>query len=170
MEKRDHFTTVCRLAVEFTICCFVGWAYEVLLYWLFYGYYQERGVLTLPLLPIYGFGGLALLVLFRRNKGWAWVFFGSMLLTTVLELVCSYLFEWILGESLWDYSHWWLDFEGRISLPSSLIFGIMSLLLIKGLNPLMQKFEEKSPRWIVRTLGILCAAVLLGDFGWTVLV
>ncbi len=167
MSRKDAFTFICRLAAEFTICCFAGWVYEILLYLLMYGYYQERGVLQLPLLPIYGFGGLALLALFRKKKDWAWVFFGSILLTTVLELGCSYLLEWIFGESLWDYSHWWLDFEGRISLPSSLIFGVMSLLLIKGLDPMMQKFQEKSPAWLVRGLGMLCILVLLGDAVFT---
>lgn len=167
MSRKDAFTFICRLAAEFTICCFAGWVYEILLYLLMYGYYQERGVLQLPLLPIYGFGGLALLALFRKKKDWAWVFFGSILLTTVLELVCSYLLEWIFGESLWDYSHWWLDFEGRISLPSSLIFGVMSLLLIKGLDPMMQKFQEKFPAWLVRGLGMLCILVLLGDAVFT---
>lgn len=167
---KDGFTLICRLAAEFTICCFCGWLYEVALYLIMYGYYQERGVLQLPLLPIYGFGGLALLTLFRKRKDWAWVFFGSILLTTVLELVCSYLLEWIFGESLWDYSHWWLDFEGRISLPSSLIFGVMSLLLIKGLDPMMRKFQEKSPSWLVQSVGMLCMLVLLGDAVWTFLV
>ncbi|MBR4101382.1 MAG: putative ABC transporter permease [Oscillospiraceae bacterium] len=164
---KENYTLICRLAAEFTICCFCGWLYEVALYWMMYGYYQERGVLQLPLLPIYGFGGLALLALFRKRRNWAWVFFGSVLLTTALELVCSYLLEWIFGESLWDYSHWWLDFEGRISLPSSLIFGMMSLLLIKGLDPMMQKFQEKAPSWLVQGIGTLCMLTILGDAMWT---
>ncbi len=170
MSHKERFTTICRLAVEFTICCFAGWVYEIMLYLLMYGYYQERGVLHLPLLPIYGFGGLALLLLFYKRKNWASVFFGSVILTTVLELVCSYLLEWILGRSLWDYSHWWLDFEGRISLPSSLIFGVMSLLLVKGLDPLMQKFQENARSWLVQAVGTLCMLVLIGDALWTLLV
>lgn len=164
--KEQRFTGICRLSVEFTAASFAGWLYEVLLNLAMYRSYMDRGVLHLPLCPIYGFGAMALLLLFRRHRGWLTVFLGSSLLATVLELVTFEPLRRLMGYRLWNYSAWWLNYKGMISLPSSVIFGIMSLALIKGLDPLMHRMQEKAPAWLVRTLGITCGVLILADTVW----
>ena len=154
--------SVCSYVLEFTVCAFCGWIYEVLLEFAVYHRYSDRGVLHLPVCPIYGFGGLALLMLFRRRNGWQFVFIISTVMTTVLEFGASYLLEHF-GYRLWDYSDWPFDFEGRVSLLSSLIFGMLAVGLIKGVHPLMGHFREAVPAWIVCVSGIGCGLVLLAD-------
>ncbi len=164
--ERSKLTGICRLSIEFTICSFAGWLYEVLLNLIMYQSYTDRGVLHLPLCPIYGFGGLALLVLFHRHRGWVTVFLGSSILATVLELATFEPLRRLMGYRLWNYSAWWLNYKGMVSLPSSLLFGVMSLALIKGLDPLMECMQKKAPVRLVHTLGIGCAAVILADAVW----
>lgn len=166
----DHwFTLLCSYGTEFAVCSFAGWLYEVLLNLLVYGMYADRGILHMPICPIYGFSALFLLLLFRKHNGWFTVFAGSTAIVTVLELVCSYPLEAWLGFRLWDYSAWPLHFEGRISLFSSLIFGALSLLLVKGVHPLMRRFSAWAPPWLVRTLGLVCMGAIGVDFVLTVL-
>ncbi len=165
-QASPKFTALCALAVEFTISSFAGWFYEVMLNLIMYRNYTDRGVLHLPLCPIYGFGALTLLLLFCRHKGWLTVFLGSSVLATVIELLTFEPLRRLLGYRLWNYSAWWLNYKGMVSLPSSLIFGLMSLALIKGLHPLMQKFRENAPARLVQGMGIGCAAVILADAVW----
>ncbi len=149
-------------AVEFTVCALCGWLYEEGLELAVYHAYADRGVLHLPLLPIYGFGGLLLVLLYRkRNAAW-FVFVTAALVTTVLELAASYPLEWALGYLPWDYSAWICNFDGRISLLSSLIFGGLALLLVKVVHPLCRKLED-APSIPVNLAGILCGAAFLTD-------
>ncbi len=158
-----------RCAVEFTLCSFAGWLYEVLLNLVMYQFYEDRGVLHLPLCPIYGFAGLALLLLFRKQHSWIAVFLGSAIIPTILELVTFEPLRRLMGYRLWNYSAWWCNYRGIISLPSSLLFGLMGLVLLKVIHPLMDTAQQKAPAWLLQGLGILCTAVILGDAVWTFL-
>ena len=160
---KTKFSTFCRYAVEFSLCSLCGWVYEALLELLVYGRYTDRGMLHLPVCPIYGFAGFALLFLFRSRRSWLTVFAGSVLLPTVLELVSYAPLEKIAGYPLWDYSAWLWNYRGIISLPSSLLFGVMGLLLVKGIHPLMDLVHRKMPEKWLCIAGILCTGTLLTD-------
>lgn len=163
MSRKERFTKFCCAGIEFTLCSFLGWLYEILLNLFMYGYYADRGVLHLPLCVIYGFGGIALRILFRRDPDWRIVFLGSTVIPTILELLTYEPLRSLAGYSLWDYSAWWWNYRGIISLPSSLIFGVMGLLLIKGLHPLLCKLQKKAPAWLIQGLGMLCILMILAD-------
>lgn len=135
----------------------------MLLNLIVYQQYMDRGVLHLPLCPIYGFAGLMLLLLFRRHGAWWIVFLGSVAIPTILELLTYEPLRRIMGYRLWNYSAWWCNFKGIISLPSSLLFGLMGIILLKGIHPLMDTIRQKAPTWVMRGLGILCAAGIVGD-------
>ena len=158
----QHLKRILTYVIEFTVCALCGWLYEEGLELAVYHAYADRGVLHLPLLPIYGFGGLLLVLLYRkRNSAW-FVFLTSTVVTTILELVASYLLERVLGWIPWDYSAWVLNFEGRISLFSSLIFGGLALLLVKAVHPFCRKLED-APDLPVIAAGSLCTAAFAVD-------
>ena len=157
-----HFTLLMTYVIEFTVCALCGWLYEEGLELAVYHAYADRGVLHLPLLPIYGFGGLLLVFLFRKRSDPLFVFVTSTIAATVLELAASYPIEYFLGYALWDYSAWVCNFEGRISLFSSLIFGGLALLLVGCVHPLCRRLTD-APRVPVCLTGILCGTALLTD-------
>ena len=157
-----RFTLAKTYLIEFTVCAFCGWLYEEGLELAVNHAYADRGLLHLPLLPIYGFGGLLLVLLYRKRNDAPFVFVTAALVSTVLELAASYPLEHFLGWLPWDYSAWFCNFEGRISLPSSLIFGGLALLLVKLVHPLCRKLED-APRLPVDLAGILCGAAFLAD-------
>lgn len=148
--------------LEFSVCAFCGWLYEEGLELVVNHAYADRGVLHLPLLPIYGFGGLLLVWLFRKRNHPVFVFLVSTIATTVLELAASYPLEKILGYLPWDYGEWFLNFEGRISLFSSLIFGGLALLLVNAVHPLCRKCTEAFPKLVIG-IGAVCGILLLSD-------
>ena len=157
-----RFTFTMRYVIEFTVCAFIGWLYEEGLELAVYHDYSDRGVLHLPLLPIYGFGGLLLVLLYRKHNSAPFVFVTGAAVSTLLELAASYPLEQALGYLPWDYSDWVCNFEGRISLPSALIFGGLALLLVKAVHPLCRKLTHAPPA-AVNILGMLFAAAFLTD-------
>ena len=167
---KTKFTLVMTYVIEFTVCSFIGWLYEEGLELVINHSYSDRGILHLPLLPIYGFGGLLLMLFYRKKDHSAfYIFFTSMLITTALELAASYPLEWILGYIPWYYGGWFLNFEGRIALVSSVIFGLMGILLVKAVHPFCRKLE-RSPAAAVNTAGIICALAFVIDLSILLLV
>lgn len=147
----------------FTVSSCVGWLYETILTSVRRGTFAERGFLQLPLCPIYGFGAIVLLAMFGRMKR-AWlIFVVSTVVTTLIELAASYLLEYVFHMQLWTYKHWPLQFQGRISFWSSVLFGTLSVLLIKVITPALKRtMRELSgrSRWF---LSLLVAGAILLD-------
>ena len=167
-KKSLSFTQTASYAAEFAVCGFVGWLYEITVMYVMYHKYEPRGFLHLPILPIYGCFGLILLLIFRRRSGAVFVFVVSTAVTTAGELAASYIIEAVLGEQLWTYHMWRFNFQGRIALYSSLMFGGLSLLLVKAVHPLMRMFCKKLPR-VCAAAGCICAAAIAGDLLYTIL-
>ena len=151
-------------AFEFAVCGFVGWLYEVTVMYVMYRDYEPRGYLHLPILPIYGFFGLILLLIFRKHNNIFLVFLVSMAVTTAGELAASYIIEAVLHTQLWTYHMWKYNFQGRIALYSSLMFGGLSVLLVKAVHPLTRLLYRKAPPTASLGLGIACLAMIGGDF------
>lgn len=129
--------------LEFTVCSFTGWLYEVLLTLAVQGELVNRGFSRLPLCPIYGIFGVFLPVLaapfYGRKYSAVNIFLFTCAASTVFELAASYIIEAVLGYRLWDYSRWILNFEGRISMLSSLVFGVLGLLFLYVLRPSVER-------------------------------
>lgn len=162
------YKTLCSAIILFIFCGICGWIYETALTSYVWGRFADRGFLHIPVLPIYGVFAFLMIPLFKKHNGWLTVFFGGMISTTLLELGASYIIEWILNDSLWDYSSWDFNFQGRISLYSSLIFGAMSIILIKLVYPLVKTIHQKAPSWVTCFLGTAFALILISDFIYTV--
>jgi len=141
VHKSYYFIT--KYFLMFILSSFIGWAYEIICEFILYGYYFDRGVLHLPACPIYGFGMLMLYPVFRKVKNPLAVFAGSALITTAIELASSLILEYRFHMILWSYEGWPFNYQNRISLVSSCIFGIMALLFIRLIAPLIQKLYEK---------------------------
>lgn len=71
----------------------------------------------------------------------------------------------ILHQRLWSYRDWDFNFfDGRISLYSSLMFGVLSLILIRAVHPLVNKFSEKSSARTISITGSICGLAIIADF------
>lgn len=132
--------------------CFIGSFAGVvveLLWCLFrYGYLESRsGLVYGPFNLLYGAGAVALtlaLYRFRNRSGWL-SFAGGFVVGSVLEYVCSWGQELILGSRSWDYSAMPFNLNGRICLLYSIFWGVLGVLWIKDLYPRMAKLILKLP-------------------------
>ena len=145
----------------FMMYAVIGWIYEVFLEVVIYQWgYRDRGILFGPYCPVYGVGALAFIFTmwnFLKNKNLKnkvllipIVFLGCMGIATLIELIASYLCEWILGSWPWQtYVDYKYNFQGRVALSPSLRFGLGGVLFLYILQPLFEKVVDKlSSKWL----------------------
>lgn len=123
--------------LKFYACSFLGWLLETAIFSINNRRWINRGFLNGPFCLIYGFGAILLLGLLSplRNT-WLLVFLAGAAITTLLEYLASWVLEKLFKARWWDYSGKPFNFQGRITLYHSLIWGLLGLALIYGLNPL----------------------------------
>lgn len=116
----------------------------------------ESGILFGPCTPIYGIGVVLILVLSKfffynlhmpRWKETIIVFFILIFALTLIEWLGGILIEKIFGVVFWDYSHMKFNFGHYISLEISLLWGILSILLIYVIHPFLDKLITKIPSY-----------------------
>ena len=126
----------------FMMYSIIGWIYEVFLEVVVYRWgFSNRGVLFGPYCIIYGVGALILifslgglqkkrLYLGKVLVTPVLVFIGIVVITTVVELIASYIMEFTQGGWQWDYTRFAFNFEGRIALNPSIRFGIGGMVFL----------------------------------------
>ena len=118
------------------IYSFIGWVYESVLCSITQKTLVNRGFLNGPICPIYGFGALSVILLLKDiQHNLIALFLASMVVTGVLEYLTSYLLEHFFHAKWWDYSDQPFQIEGRVCLLGVTVFGLMSVLLIRVVNP-----------------------------------
>ncbi len=157
MKKIYPFLT--EYLLLFALASFFGWLYEIICCFVIYHRYYDRGVLHIPICPIYGFGILILIFLFWKVKNPFLLFTGSVLVTTGVELISSYVLEYKFGLILWSYEGWPLTFQNRISAVSSLLFGLMAVTFIKLVKSPADKLFASKYRYVAATAVVIAAVM-----------
>lgn len=167
--------TIERYFFYFMLYSVIGWLYEVFLEVVVYRWgFSNRGTLFGPYCIVYGVGALALLFALRGLQQkeifigkfkvtWILVFFGIVVITTVIELVASYIMEWAAGEWMWDYTRFAFNFQGRIAPNPSLRFGLGGMLFLYVLQPLFERLADSIPPKVFSAVVGALAVVFLLD-------
>ncbi len=148
----------------FFILAFIGWLWEVVLYFITAHAFINRGVYRGPYLPVYGVGGLLLYFLFHSyQKKPIRVFLMSAAVCSVLEYLTSFFLERRWGIRWWDYSGHFLNINGRICLMGAAAFGVGGAVLVCLFFPLYEKIYLKMNRkWRTR-ICLLMLAIFAAD-------
>ena len=173
--RRENLKKVQEYFLYFMFYSVIGWCYEVFLEVVVYRWgFSNRGVLFGPYCVIYGFGALILLF----SLGWLMkrkirvgklnitpvlVFLGIVLITTVVELVASYIMEATRGAWMWDYTRFAFNFQGRVALNPSIRFGIGGMVFLYILQPLFERGVRKMPQRAMQIVFLILAVLLCAD-------
>ncbi len=129
-----------------------GWIVEVLHVGLISEKkFYNRGFLNLPIIPIYGFGSLFIITIFKYiSLNIVANFIIIIILTSSLEYLTSLIMENLFHLKWWDYSKYKYQIHGRVCLRNSILFGIGGLLILKvnplvlvGINQIDEQFLKK---------------------------
>lgn len=130
----------------FFVYCLIGWVWESIYESILNKKILNRGFLNGPYIPLYGFGGLIILLFLQRfqtpfmNIMTVKIYFIGAIGATVLEYVTSYVLEKILKARWWDYSEYPLNLNGRICLIATVFWGVVAVAAIDFINPFLLKF------------------------------
>lgn len=172
LDLRDYMRTysLSSLAVIFFVFSFIGWIWEVSLRLIIDGVLINRGSLHGPWIPIYGFGGISiLLLLYRYRSNIHKHFLYSMVVAGLLEYFASLMLEFIHhGKKWWDYSGYFLNINGRVTLEGLIAFAIGGILAVYFVGPRIDEFLKKRNKRNVRLICILIGLLFLADAGYSI--
>lgn len=141
----------------FYIYGFLGWCLEVTYVTVCKGKFVNRGFLNGPVCPVYGFGAVSVIAaLTPLKENLLALYFGSVLLTSFLELVTGFAVEKIFHQRLWNYSRVPFNIGGYICLKFSLGWGFACLFTLKIIHPVASE--------LVRILPNILGNILLAVF------
>lgn len=125
----------------FVIYAFVGWCCEVAFAAVKSGTFVNRGFLTGPVCPIYGFGMLIVaLLLTPLANSWLLLFVGAVVLTSLLER--------FFHQKWWDYSAFRGNIGGYICPQFSLLWGVACVAVMKVVQPLVMRLIDAFPHLV----------------------
>ncbi len=140
---------------------FLGWCMEVVLKYIQFHRFINRGFLTGPICPIYGSGAILITLAFRLlsrfESGIGTTFAVSFILCGTLEYLTSYYMEKRFHTRWWDYSQKPMNLHGRVWIGNLVLFGLGGVLIIHVLNPFLLKCLAGFP---LRTKGIIAGIIL----------
>nr|WP_317282912.1 DUF975 family protein [uncultured Sellimonas sp.] len=158
--KLDYHRTYswCSVILIFFAFSMIGWLWEVSLHLFGDGVFVNRGFFHGPWLPIYGTGGVLVILLLKR-------FVDKPLVTFFLTVVVCGVVEYFVALFLWEFKqmYWWnytgyfLNLHGRICAEGLLVFGLGGCVFIYIVAPFFDEIFKKIPRKIAI---ILCVVLL----------
>lgn len=137
----------------FSIYAVLGYILETTLKHLFF-HNLDNHTMYGPWIPLYGFGVCIIIAIMRlvfnrvklnKTKKVIIFFIISTIALTLLELVSGYIMEVLTGKIMWDYSSLKFHIGPYIALEVSLIWGIISLVIVYLINPVLNKIIKKIP-------------------------
>ena len=152
------------LILLFFIFSGMGWIWEVILHIIEDGMIINRGVLAGPWLPIYGAGGILILLLLKKWRRQPFHLFGMiMLLCGTIEYFTSVMLEMLFGVRWWDYSDMLFQLRGRVCLEGLTIFGFGGLFIVYAAAPFLDNRIQKLSTQKRRILCMLLLLLFTGD-------
>lgn len=145
-----------KLFIFFLIGCIFGTYYEQLLHFFTTGEWSSRpGLLIGPFNPIYGIPAVILLIILVREnekRGIIKTYLYSAIISGVAEYLISFFGEYIFKVKFWDYTGYFLNINGRTTIPFMLFWGVLGVILLKVLYPYISKWIEKAPYKIAQPI------------------
>lgn len=132
----------------------------------------RRGVIYGPFSPIYGVGAVLIVWLLTRKKRSHihTILYGAMV-GGIFEYLISFLQETFVGTVSWDYSHHFLNINGRTTIPFMLVWGVFSFFFIQCIYPKISSMIERIPYRFGKVMVSVLAVFLVFDMliSWTAL-
>lgn len=167
MSNLLWFEYISNIILAFASYAFAGWILESLYRSLIRQQVINPGFIKGPFLPIYGTFTLLVTIAYPWlvNLAWEWQFVIFIVLSTALEYISSLFLDWYFRLKLWDYYDIPLNFQGRIALPYSLLWGVLGLIFANFIHPWFKYNLLQVPLM----LRIILAAIFLTYFIWDVM-
>lgn len=185
--EQSAFRRACILTLLAALFSFLGWVMETLLFLYLHREFNDRGLLVLPLCPIYGVSLLLCYALLKTPRSGFWekwyrsantkkgrvcvaiavaVLYAACaaLLATVTELITGFIYHRGFSVRLWNYHRKEDNFRGYICLRNSLLWGALIMCVMGALWYPLQNVFARAKTGVLATCAILIGVSALADF------
>lgn len=127
----------------------------------------NRGFMTGPFCPIYGFGATAgYIILHPLANNIVALYVVGAALATIFEFLVAKLMMKLFGEVWWDYNDKFCNYKGVLCLESTLAWGLYAVIIITFLfDKVMGLVDQYPVAWGIKTI-VLVTALAAVDFGY----
>ena len=161
--------SILNMTLFFFLFSVIGWLFEVGFYLLNEGSFINRGTLTGPWLPIYGTGGLLIILFLKplRRKP-PLLFAVSFVMCGILEYATSYFLELFVHKRWWDYTGYFMNINGRVCLEGLTVFGLAGVAVTYFIAPVTDNLLERMSVKTRRIMAGILIALFVIDIIWTI--
>lgn len=134
-----------KILIYFIIYSIIGFFLETVFAIITKGTLESRqSFLYGPFCIVYGIGAICLIFTVNKYKdNNLKLFLYGMIVGCTVEYFTSYIGEQIMHIKWWDYSNDFLNIHGRTCLFYAICWGILTIPLIKYINPYFDKIIDK---------------------------
>lgn len=150
--------------------CFLGWIWECFYVSVNQAWknkkweFINRGFLHGPLIPIYGFAAITILLTTLQLRGNTLaVYIIGALTATLFEIVTGSVMERLFKVKYWDYSDMPLNYKGHICLFVSLFWGVFSVLLVQVIHVPAENIVLGIPEFVSEIVAFSTMIVFVYD-------
>ncbi len=149
----------------FYLYSFFGWCFESTYVSVSERKPVNRGFMKGPFLPLYGTGAIMMLLVSKPFEAHWWaVYIAGCVGATILEYITGVVMEGLFKVRYWDYSHKPLHFRGYICLESSLVWGVLTLLITYVIHQPIANMVFLLKEKYLNLITILLTFYIVGDF------
>lgn len=164
VEERRIINLLIRIFWVFVIGSIFGFFAEMLYALVYTRTLQIRqGLVYGPFIQVYGMGAVAYYLLVYKIKEPKKLFLTGMAMGGTLEYLCSFFQEIFFGTISWDYSHLFMNLNGRTSLLYCFYWGIIAVIFLKIIYPIFQKIDYLIYKRRIRIVTVICAIFMIFD-------
>lgn len=153
----------------FFVYSFIGWILEIAATACKQHRLTNRGLINGPFCVIYGIGAVLISVTLKELTGF-WLLVGSAVLATVIEWIAGHLIEKIYHERWWNYDKLPYNLDGYISLPMSLLWGVLGFICVKWGNALLLSIFALMPLLVKRLMIWILLTIIIVDIVATLII
>lgn len=145
---------------------FFGWCFESAYVSIMQKRLVNRGFMRGPFLPLYGSGGIMMLVVSKPYyDNILLVYIAGCIGATALEYVVGVVMEALFKVRYWDYSHKKFNFHGYICLESTLVWGFFTVVFTHYLQLPIEALVMSIPYNILTVVTVFVTVCISIDFG-----
>lgn len=166
-EYNRHYAIYNLILIFFAFAAF-GWVWECALEVIEHGQLVNRGSLYGPWIPIYGFGGVGMVIFLKRFAHRPILtFFLAVLMCGILEGGTGWYLNTFNGMRYWDYSNYYFNIHGYVCLEGLLVFGLGGCMFIYLLAPMLDAYLNRIPKKRRAAMCVVLVSAFLTDVTYT---
>lgn len=129
---------------------------------ILYGFViTKKGFILGPLCIIYGIISTINILVLNKYKGHKIkLFILGAILVTAMQYAISFLLECTLGATLWNYSEIKFNINGRVSVLTSAIWGVLTVISIDLIQKRIDKVVDRKTNKIIKVIDVIITILI----------